>query len=147
MSATYDPGDSPLLTGPAAKLRTDSVVRDAYARVAERLLGLILPAFTDAIDVQDAKDAVAYQITHLLTAGASAFVASSESRGAISITYRADVTISPIAAMLAGLVLTRNGRVDVTSSFGGWATGPRTLRGYHSGALGTRYLTEYFIQP
>lgn len=146
MPATYDPGDSPLLTGPAAKLRTDALTRDAYARVAERLLGLLPPAFLAAADIQDAKDAVALQITHLLVAGPSAFVASSESRGAISITYRADVSLSPLAVALAGAVLVRNGRANTTSAFSGWATGPSSLRGGAGlGIVGE--ITEYVIQP
>jgi hypothetical protein len=111
MAAIYDPGPtSALLTGAAAKLKTDDPSRDAWARVAERLLGLLAPVFADAADVQDAKDAVAMQITHLMTAGPSAFVSQSESRGAISITYRGEITFSPVAVMLATAVLRRNRR-------------------------------------
>lgn len=121
--ALYDPVNSPFLTGAAVRLNTNDTARDAYARVAERMLGLSAPAFTDADDVQIATDAVALQVSHMIAAGSEVFYAKSESRGQRAITYRDDATVNPIAAELVSqLNLANNRAVSTGYNPDLWAT-------------------------
>lgn len=124
MAALYDPKDSPFLIGAAARLNSQDTARDAYARVAERLLGLTAPAFSNADDAQLAKDAVAMQVSHMIAAGSEVFIAKSESRGQRSVTYRDDVTVNPMARELADGLNQSNNREITTGEFapGNWAT-------------------------
>lgn len=120
--ALYDIINSPFLIGAAARLNTLDTARDAYARVAERLLGLSAPAFTGD-DAQIATDAVAMQVAHMYAAGVEVFIAKSESRGQRSITYRDDVSVNPMAQMLVEQLNIDNGR-EVAGEFApsSWAT-------------------------
>jgi hypothetical protein len=120
--ALYDPKGSPFLIGAARRLNDDDAARDAYARVAERLLGFASPAFTDAADVQAATDAVAMQITFMLAAGVEVFFAKSETRGQRSIAYRDGVMVQPTAKLIADQLNDANGRVISGYDPADWAT-------------------------
>lgn len=120
--ALYDPKDDPFLLGAAKRLNSDDVSRDAYARVSERLLGLTAPIFTDDADVQAATDAVAMQITFMISAGVELFFAKSETRGQRSIAYRDGVMMNPIAVTIADDLNAANGRVSGLYNPADWAT-------------------------
>lgn len=131
-TALYDPGaDSPFFTGSAVRLCSDDTVRDAYARVAERLLGLYAPAFTGD-DAERAKDAVAMQVNHLLAAGTMVYIAKAESRGQRAVSYRDNAQVNPVAKELADQVNIDNGRDPGGFDPAKWRT-VISLRGYQSG--------------
>jgi hypothetical protein len=124
MYALYDPDGNPFMTGAAAALNgvANADARDAYARVAERLLGLTAPAFTDPADVQTAKDAVALQVSYLVMAGTNIFIAKSETRGARSITYRDDIGVHSLALSLVTGLLQKYGRTTGMWDPSNWPT-------------------------
>lgn len=87
MAVRYDVTGHPLLTGGAEGLGPTELA--AQNRVAEILLGLWkFPVFTDADKIDQAKDAVAMQVSYQVQAGVEAFVLSSLIRGNRDMNYR-----------------------------------------------------------
>lgn len=106
----YDIAGHALLTG-AAKSLDASGTLTSYVEVAEEMLGIAEPKFTDTKDVRDIENALAMQVSLLATAGTDFFLHTTKSRGSRMESNRGPAEIlHPIAAQIVDKVNSANGR-------------------------------------
>src|SRR3954468_579468 len=117
MASTYSIVGHPLLSEDVTEL--DAAVQLAHAEVAERLLGLS-GTHLSGQDAIDASNAVAMQVNYQVAFPPETWAVKSEARGAISVTYRGEGEMPPIAPMALRIIDGLAAVLGISSSRG-WA--------------------------